>query len=68
VRQGTDPEVLLAKARRLCKDKLYGGPGNDTILTADGTKDTVDCGSGRDIVTADKADKVGRTCEVVHRA
>jgi hypothetical protein len=32
------------------------------------TTDTIDCGPGRDIVTADKADKVTRTCEVVHRA
>jgi Tol biopolymer transport system component len=45
-------------------DKLSGGAGRDRLLAADGTKDTVDCGSGRDSVVADKKDKV-RGCESV---
>ena len=49
-------------------DRIYGGPGNDTIHAADGVKDTIDCGTGHDIVYADKHDQVARNCEVVHRA
>jgi Ca2+-binding RTX toxin-like protein len=48
-------------------DRIFGGPGNDTIHAADGVKDTVDCGPGRDIVYADKHDKIATNCEVVHR-
>jgi Ca2+-binding RTX toxin-like protein len=50
------------------KDKLYGGTGNDTIHARDGSKDTIDCGSGIDDVTADKADAVTKNCEHVHRS
>jgi hypothetical protein len=49
------------------KDKVYGGAGNDTILAADGTKDVVDCGPGRDTLIADKSDAVAKNCELVHR-
>jgi Tol biopolymer transport system component len=49
-------------------DKIFGGPGNDTIRAADGVKDTIDCGTGRDVVYADKHDKVAKNCEVVHRS
>jgi Tol biopolymer transport system component len=45
-------------------DKLVGGAGNDKLNAADGKKDTVDCGAGKDTVTADKADKL-RGCETV---
>jgi Ca2+-binding RTX toxin-like protein len=45
-------------------DKVYGGPGSDTILAADGERDTVDCGTGRDRVVADSFDKLVN-CEVV---
>jgi hypothetical protein len=45
----------------------HGDPGNDNILAADGSKDTVDCGPGHDVVIADKADAVAKNCEVVHR-
>ena len=45
-------------------DKVYGGPGSDTILAADGERDTIDCGPGRDRVVADSFDKLVN-CEVV---
>ena len=45
-------------------DRLFGGPGSDTIYAADGERDTVDCGAGRDRVVADSFDKVVN-CEVV---
>jgi Ca2+-binding RTX toxin-like protein len=45
-------------------DRLFGGKGSDTIYAADGERDTIDCGAGRDRVVADDVDKtVG--CEVV---
>ena len=45
-------------------DQLYGGPGSDTIYAADGERDRVDCGPGKDRAVVDSADKtVG--CEVV---
>jgi len=47
-------------------DRLDGGPGNDTIGAKDGARDRVACGAGRDVVTADRADRlVG--CEVVRQ-
>jgi Ca2+-binding RTX toxin-like protein len=44
------------------RDSVSGGPGNDTINAADGLRDRVDCGSGRDHVIADPIDFVTR-CE-----
>jgi hypothetical protein len=45
-------------------DRLNGGAGSDTIYAADGERDVVDCGAGRDRVVADDVDRtVG--CEVV---
>jgi uncharacterized repeat protein (TIGR01451 family) len=49
------------------RDSITGGPGNDAILVRDGQRDVVDCGPGKDTVTADKQDAVARNCEVVHR-
>jgi hypothetical protein len=57
-------------------DKIDGGPGpntytggagNDTINSANGKRETVNCGSGKDSVRADKADRV-KGCEKVRRA
>ncbi len=45
-------------------DRLFGGTGSDTIYAADGERDFVDCGPGRDRVIADSFDKVVN-CEVV---
>jgi hypothetical protein len=58
-------------------DVLQGGPGKDTIdagagddripAHADGARDRIRCGAGRDIVTAEPNDTVLRDCEVVSR-
>jgi subtilisin-like proprotein convertase family protein len=37
-------------------DTIYGGPGDDHILADDGRADTIDCGTGRDRVDADRED------------
>ena len=38
------------------------------IAAAAGAKDTIDCGTGDDDVTADRTDVVARNCEHVHRS
>jgi hypothetical protein len=58
---GTGNDVITGGAGA---DRLFGGPGSDTIYAADGERDTVDCGAGRDRVVADSFDKVVN-CEVV---
>jgi Ca2+-binding RTX toxin-like protein len=45
---------------------VSGGSGNDTIQARDGERDTIDCGSGKDTVVADKIDVV-KGCEKVKR-
>jgi hypothetical protein len=37
---------------------LFGGPGNDTILAADGRADQVKCGTGNDTAYVDEEDDV----------
>jgi RTX calcium-binding nonapeptide repeat (4 copies) len=50
------------------RDAMDGGAGNDRVAAhADGFKDTVACGSGRDVVNAEPADEVSGDCEVVSR-
>jgi hypothetical protein len=48
-------------------DRIAAGPGADTISARDGQADTISCGSGRDRVTADRRDRIGRDCERVSR-
>jgi Ca2+-binding RTX toxin-like protein len=48
------------------RNTYSGGPGNDTINAANKRAEKIDCGSGRDKVTADRKDKVKR-CERVKR-
>jgi Ca2+-binding RTX toxin-like protein len=48
-------------------DTISGGTGNDTIYGVDGTKDTIACGDGYDVVFADKIDSVNSNCEKVVR-
>lgn len=50
---GRGPDVLLA------------GRGNDVVRARDGTRDAIGCGPGRDLVYADRADRVARDCELV---
>ncbi len=50
------------------RDAMLGGAGNDRVVAQDdGEHDTVRCGAGRDIVTAELADTVASDCEVVSR-
>ena len=50
------------------RDVLDGGAGRDTIVARDKWVDTIRCGAGRDVVTADRNDKVAKDCETVRRA
>ncbi len=49
------------------RDQLSGGPGADRLVAQDRAPDSISCGPGRDIVTADRFDGVGAACEVVSR-
>jgi Ca2+-binding RTX toxin-like protein len=60
---GTGNDVLQG-GRGL--DTLVGGAGRDRISVKDGKRDRVDCGPGRDTVTADRKDRL-RRCEKTKR-
>ena len=47
----------------LGRDRIDGGVGNDQIFARDGERDVIVCGPGRDVVHADRVDKVGKDCE-----
>ncbi len=50
------------------RDLLDGGTGDDRIAAQyDGSRDTVRCGSGHDVVNADLLDAVAADCELVGR-
>src|SRR5262245_33546958 len=49
------------------RDRLFGGPGVDRIASNDRWADAVACGSGRDVVDADRTDVVAPDCETVSR-
>ena len=52
----------------LGQDTVDGGNGDDRIAAhADGARDRIRCGGGRDIVTAEGNDVVSSDCEVVSR-
>ena len=46
-------------------DHIYGGAGSDTIRAADGMKDWISCGPGRDRAYVDRVDVVSKDCESV---
>jgi hypothetical protein len=48
-------------------DRIRGTIAADTIEVAGGGTDRVSCAGGRDVVTADAADRVARDCEFVSR-
>jgi hypothetical protein len=48
-------------------DVLSGGAGSDTIYAADGERDIVNCGDGRDRAVVDSVDVV-KNCELVQTA
>ena len=49
------------------RDTLVAGDGGDVVLARDGRRDSVSCGRGRDVVVADRLDRVGADCERVLR-
>lgn len=49
------------------RDNIRGFSGKDRIFVRDGQRDTVDCGSGVDRVTADRIDRIRKNCEEVKR-
>jgi BNR repeat-like domain len=48
-------------------DRISSRGGNDFVQAAYGAIDRVDCGPGIDVASADAADKVAASCEVVSR-
>jgi Neuraminidase (sialidase) len=48
-------------------DRIVAAAGNDLVQAAFGGTDTVNCGVGTDIVSADALDKVASNCEIVSR-
>jgi Ca2+-binding RTX toxin-like protein len=48
------------------RDVVDAGGGNDTINSVDGLKETIDCGTGKDTVRADRRDRL-KHCEKVTR-
>jgi RTX calcium-binding nonapeptide repeat (4 copies) len=50
------------------RDRLFGGAGRDVLRAADGARDVITCGAGRDHVHADRADRIGPDCERVRRS
>jgi Tol biopolymer transport system component len=49
-------------------DSIDAGPGDDTIHVRDREHDAVRCGSGSDLVYANRGDRVSRDCELVRYA
>jgi Ca2+-binding RTX toxin-like protein len=47
------------------RDRLFGEDGNDRFFARDDEFDVVGCGSGRDVVVADRSDLVAVDCERV---
>jgi Ca2+-binding RTX toxin-like protein len=49
------------------RNVLSGGAGNDRHFAANGQRDRIRCGTGRDSVSADRIDSVAKDCERVTR-
>jgi Ca2+-binding RTX toxin-like protein len=62
IRGGRGPDQLLAGPGL---DRVSAGPGNDLISAQDGQAETIYCGSGNDLASADASD-VPIDCETVH--
>lgn len=64
--RGTERPELLRGTDAV--DTIDARGGNDRVVVHyDGRRDTVRCGTGRDIVSAEPVDTVGADCEVVSR-
>ncbi|MBE2317396.1 hypothetical protein DVA67_015545 [Solirubrobacter sp. CPCC 204708] len=48
------------------RDAIDAGRGNDLVHARDRTRDTIDCGTGRDRAVVDRTDRV-KNCETVVR-
>jgi hypothetical protein len=59
--------VFLALAAPAGAATIRGTARADGIVAQDGRRQTVTCGRGADVVTADRSDRVGRDCETVSR-
>jgi hypothetical protein len=49
------------------RSRIKAGPGNDKVEAVNLKRNRINCGSGRDVVLANKVDIVARNCEVVRR-
>ena len=58
---------MLVAASVATAARIRGTSGPDRLQTANGVRDVVSCGRGRDLVTADWLDRVAGDCEVVTR-
>ena len=63
--EGTKRAELITGTQ--AADRVIAGRGADRIQVAFGGVDSVDCGAGVDIVTADAADRIASNCEIVSR-
>jgi len=59
--------VALVAAAAAGAARIHGTRHGDLLQAVNGKRDTVSCGRGRDVVTADAKDRVARDCEVVTR-
>ena len=51
------------------EDVVSAGPGRDAVVAnGDGRVDRIRCGTGLDVVEADRADRVARDCEIIRRS
>ncbi|HEX4525242.1 MAG TPA: hypothetical protein VH108_00710 [Gaiellaceae bacterium] len=60
------PRADVIEGTPLWGDVILAGAGNDRIHANDRHTDRVDCGPGRDVVWADRTDRL-TGCEIVHR-
>jgi Ca2+-binding RTX toxin-like protein len=59
---GTGDDTIIGNA---FADTIHGGAGRDYIDVLNGGADTVDCGSGTDVVRFDATDTVAADCEIL---
>ncbi len=51
------------------EDIVSAGPGRDAVVASgDGRVDRIRCGTGLDLVQADRADRIARDCEIIRRS
>jgi dipeptidyl aminopeptidase/acylaminoacyl peptidase len=60
------PRIDVIEGSDLPGDVILAGAGNDRVHANDGHTDRVNCGPGRDVVWADRTDRL-TGCELIHR-